>query len=141
MTDTAMLLPEKTIVTPNGVTHTQLGVWSDDGERSEEIEFIVDPEFVFAYEGKVELEPWSDEDEIEAWKAEGDDFDEDHVRAMRCFSLPILKSVLSGPDQQLMMEPTEVLKCYNLDPYCVKGWVVFEDFSEVANYLDDDAYD
>ena len=137
MADTTMLLPEKTIVTPNGVTHTQLGVWNEDGERSEEIEFIVEPDFVHAYEGKVELEPWSDEDEIAEWKAEGDDFDEDHVRAMRCFSLPILKSVLSGPDEQLEMHPTEVLKCYNLDPYLVKGWVVFVEACEVSNYLDD----
>ena len=137
MPERNMRLPDKPIDTPNGVTHTQLGVWNTDAERSEEIEFIVDPEFVFVYESKVELEPWTDEDEIEEWKEEGDEFDEDHVRGMRCFSLPILKSVLSGPDQQLKMAPTEVLKCYKLDPYCIKGWVVFEDFCEVENYLDD----
>ena len=131
---TTELLPETTIVTPNGVTHTQLGVWSEDGERSEEIEFIVAPDFVHVYEGKVELEPWSDEDEIAEWKAEGDDFDEDYVRAMRCFSLPILKSVESGPGEQLRMEPIEVLKCFQLEPWLVKGWVVFEDACQVDSY-------
>lgn len=138
MTVTTELLPETTIVTPNGVTHTQLGVWNKDGERSEEIEFIVDPNFVYVYEDKIELEPWSDEDEIAEWKEMGDDFDEDYVRGMRCFSLPILKSVVSGPDEQLKMNPFEVLKCFKLDPYLIKGWVVFEDYSEVEHYTCND---
>ena len=44
MTNETELLTETPIITPNGITHTQLGLWSQDGEVSEEIEKVMDEE-------------------------------------------------------------------------------------------------
>ena len=127
--------PENSIVTPDGMTYTKLGVW-DDNNLSEWIEYIVEPDHVWAYQEDIELEPWTDEDEIAEWKEAGDDIDEDYLRGMRVFNLPLLMSPTSQDGQQVIMHPKEILKCYGLPTEYIKGWLIFEDATEVYNSAD-----
>ena len=52
---------------------------------------------------------------------------------MHCFSLPIRKSITSKYEEQEMMPPLEVLKCFNLKPFLVKAWTAFIDTCEVES--------
>ena len=106
----------KTIVCPNGVTHTTTG-------EEDFVEFIIEPEFVDSYKD-YELEPYMEEWEI----AEYDEIeDKEYTLGLRVFTVPNLQSVVN-PEES--MDLWEISKCFKISLHGVKAITRFIDATE-----------
>jgi hypothetical protein len=100
-----MTFNTNTITTPNGKTYNQV---TDEGCY---LEVVVDNDYLDDFEG-VEFNSYLTESEIEELFTS--ETCKEDAKQLSSFKLPLLISITSTDDNQILMEDTEVLKCFGL---------------------------